>query len=372
MSAPTESITQIEGAEKAADIAATKSTAKSLASLIASKIEADAAAAPAGGGQPGDLGQGDDITPYERSLIGPDDQVRSGAPAQQGEPGTPGAPADQVEEIIEEIVQMSPEELDALEMALQSAGLNISTRASELPVDAQGPYLDALEQLTTIVQDVQEREAQAREQQIAMEEFAEKLDKSPDKILLALALNRPEIFAQVVEIVNEANSDPKVMNLVVRELEIEARQNEINRRDKVSDEREQLSKARVVIAATKRAASAHGVPYEVAEKVVAYAVQANGGDLDVNEVDNIVKDLAGTGPKAAIRRVRRVVTPADKARAAANQPGPAPATPQGAPDKRDPNLSPGLNDGSREKSGGMFRNLVRDASRRIASTQRNQ
>lgn len=365
MTAPIEpSIEQIEGADRAAEAASTKTMAQSIAAAVAESAKL----------QPGSAEVApvidpntplEDLPGVERDLMGnayptPDAEVVPGEP--EADPAAAAAEG-ALEEIIEE---MTPEDLTALEQSLQAAGISLGTKITDLPQEAQSAYLDALEQVQVVVQDVVEREASTREQQMAMDEFAKKLEESPDKVLLAIALSNPEVFTQVAEVIDAANSDPKVKDLIMRELSTDAKLAEVDRRDRAFNEREHLAKARTVVAATKRSAQTHGVPFPLAEKVVAMAVQANGGDLDVADVDAIVVDLKGAGVAPTARRVRRVVTPAAQAAAAAAaQPAPAPATPAGTPE-----LSPGLEEGKREGSGGLFRGLVRNAARRVIATQR--
>ena len=362
---PEPSISQIEGTERVAEAAATKTMAQNIAAAVAKSA----------GVEPGSAEVApviDPNTPLE-DLPGVEFDLMGNQYPTPDAPGVevPGEPAADpnatVEDVIEEVIEeMTPEDLTALEQSLQAAGISLGTKITDLPAEAQSPYLDALEQVSVVVQDVVEREASTREQQMAMDEFAQKLEKSPDKVLLAIALSNPEIFTQVVEVMEAANSDPKVKDLIVRELSTDAKLAEVDRRDRAYSEREHLAKARTVVAATKRAAQAHNVPFPLAEKVVAMAVQANGGDLEPTDVDAIVVDLKGAGVAPTARRIRRVVTPAAQAAAAAvTQPAPAPATPAGSPD-----LSPGLEEGAREKSGGMFRGLVRSAARKVVSAQR--
>lgn len=274
---------------------------------------------------------------------------------------------EQEETFFEDEEVFTPEQVTALEQALSAAGVNITVPISEIPEEVRPQYVDALEQALNIVQDAQERELAASEQSMAVQEFGQKLQSAPDKVLLALAMSHPKVFSEVAAIMEEASQDPRLRNLILRELQVEARQQDSLRREQVLAQRDVMAKARVVITATKRAAQRYNVPFKTADKVVSLAVQANGGDLDPAVVDEIVKDLQVPGAQ----RHRKVVLAEQRAqRAQKTQPAVNPKVTPSASPKASPGLD--VSNNKREGGGGMFRQLVGDAVRRFSSSSQER
>jgi hypothetical protein len=258
---------------------------------------------------------------------------------------------------------------EEIEAALLEAGIDLPITAKDLPKEALPKYEQLLNGLIDVAQTTLTQQLEASQALNAVNAFSERLKEAPDKILLALAVNQPEVWGKVSKVVEEMQGDPRVKDLVLRELAVEAQRMEIQRQQQMSQEEVRRAKANQVIAATKRASRIHGVPFENAEKFVAMAVRANGGDLSVAEVDGIVKEL-NTANKAKVAASTKVITP-QKVAATKTAPTVAVGDTQGqgggAPVSRGPSVSKGLVDGTseREGGGGRFRSIIKGINAKL-------
>lgn len=248
--------------------------------------------------------------------------------------------------------------LSEMERVLQEAGIELGIDTATLPVELHPAYERMTQAIADYTQEVLAERLEARNLTRQVEEFSQQLEKDPSKLLLSLAVTRPEAFEQAAKLFADMQQDARLRETVVRELQSEARLREAGRREAMFVEREKTQQARMVIAATKRASRMHNVPYETAEKVVALAVRANGGDLEVSDVDGIVRELRSLrpAPKPRVATTGKVD--------AVNK---APTNEVGT---QTPATSKGLTEPvNREKQGGTFRSLIRDAMSRITGTE---
>lgn len=273
-------------------------------------------------------------------------------------------------EAVDEAVAPAPitdEELTEVEGVLQELGIDLGIRSADVPPEMRPAYEALVQSAVAVAEDTLARQLEASEGRFQYQQFRDSVEKAPDRLLLAMAMSHPQLITQAADLVAKMNEDPQVKQSVLRELEIELKLQEANRREAMLGEREARMKAQQVISATKRAARETGVDFETAEKFVALAVTANGGDLDPAEVREIVQSIK---PKGAPRP--RVVTPAAAAAArgapaaavGGSQAAAPAATPAPAP------LSNGLKPGERRFSGGGFRQIVREAVARLGTTDR--
>ncbi len=327
-----EGIAALEAAEAAADKAGTKDTARTLSQIIADGMKA---------GIP-------EKTETPEGVVGEEAKVE-GEGAQTPETGA--------EEPVAEAI--SDEEMTQVEEALSAVGIDLGMKAADIPEDQREFYNRVIYSLVPVVEDALTKQIEASDNIRQAQEFKTKLEESPDRLLLALAMKNPKIIADAAALVAEMEADPRVKETVRRELEVELRLSEAERKEKMLEERGIRYKAQQVISATRRAAREANVPFELAEEFVALAIQANGGDLSPEEVPEIVSGLKKHAPKLAPRP--KVVSPA-KAQATKTAPSGAVAGQQGAASvpsqtKVDP---------SRERSGGVFRGLVKNAVARLS------
>lgn len=252
--------------------------------------------------------------------------------------------------------------LTEVERVLQEAGIDIGITAADVPVELHPAYERMLQSVIDFAERGMAEHLEATRAMQQIEEFKQRLESAPDRILLALAVSRPDIFQKAVETFNTIQTDEGQKALVIRELETEAKYQDAIRRENIMGERERRIKANQVIAATHRASRQHGVEYTLAEKVVALAVQANKGDLNVADVDDIVSEL-----KPAVKKPITINKP--KIQSPTKQDAAAKAPTQQAPTTSA--TSPGLEDktNNRVKGGGKFRQLIGDAVARLSGNQ---
>jgi len=254
-----------------------------------------------------------------------------------------------------EVEEEEQVDLTETEKILAEAGIDLGMAAGEVPAELLPVYSRLVQSGVDLVQNAMAQQLEASQAVKQVEEFAERLEKSPDKLLLMLAVTKPEVFAKAVEVFNEMQQNERVKDMAIKELQSEARLQEANRKETLLVEYERRTKARQVIAATRQASRIHGVPFELAERVVALAVQANGGDLDVGEVSTIVSELKAAPRKA----VKTKVASAEKVTATKGANTTEIAGTKGT-------TSTGLKEATeRDKGGGIFRRLVKEASAKI-------
>jgi len=261
-----------------------------------------------------------------------------------------------------------------LEDALAEAGIDLGVSAKDVPKELLPVYEKLVQSAVDVAETVLSQQLEASKALQSVKEFSEQLKSSPDKVMLALAVNQPDVYKKVAALMSDMDADPRVKEMVLRDLASEARLREAERRERAVEERDRRTRANQVIAATQRAARVYGVPFGTAEKVIALAVQANNGNLETSEVDGIVRELKGLGPAAKGKPALRVVTP--QKQAAVNQANKGAVSGSegagtGGQGGYDPNAgtSKGLTDKSsdREGGGGRFRSLIQQINRKIAS-----
>lgn len=332
---PDEVVVADDASLEAADAASTKSLAAKMAAAVAQGLQTDKPAQ----------------TPAEQAAATTEDTS-----GQSTEPAAETVEAPAAEEPTAEA-----KALTEVERVLQEAGIDIGITAADVPEELHPAYERMLQSVIDFAERGMAEHLEATKAMRQVEEFKQRLESAPDRILLALAVSRPDIFQKAVETFNAIQTDEGQKALVIRELETEAKYQDAIRRENLMGERERRIKANQVIAATKRSSRQHGIEYTLAEKVVALAVQANNGDLDVSDVDGIVSEL-----KPA---VKKPITVKPKVQSPAKQDAVAKTPAQQTPTTSTP--SPGLEDktNNRVKGGGKFRQLIGDAMTRLGGGQ---
>lgn len=268
------------------------------------------------------------------------------------------------EEEIEYIEEEVP--IDELQATLAEYGVELEVNVAELPEEQLGTYEILATATISALERAMGREMAAQERMMELEDFSNRLEKSPDKILLALAIENPRIWAQVSEIVSEMEENPKVKEVVIRELESEIRLAEADRKDKVREVEVRTRQGRKVSNEVTRQAKRLGVPVEAAQEYVAAAVKANNNWLEVHEVEPLIRKLvAQTSRRRVVRKVRpKKVTPEQRQKAAASPTHEVGGTPGGR------ETSPGLKqDETPKHRGGIFKGLVKQAARRTRTSE---
>lgn len=332
-------VTVVDAGGDAASAAADAANTKGLAATLASKMAAAATAT---------------AKPDAAAVVDPNAAVPAtdaGTTVEDATATTGAAP------VTEEPKTEDTPSLTEIEEALQAVGVDLGISAKDVPPELLPAYQKLVQTASDMAQELVEQSLVATQQQQAVEDFRKKLEENPDRILLTIAATRPDIFQKAVETFTEMQNDPRAKDIVVRELQSEARLREAERREAALNQRDQRARAMRVVAETKRAARKYGVNYEIAEKVIAMAVEANQGQFDVTDVDSVVADLRPAKPTAA----PRLATP-QKVAAAAAAPSKSVATATPAP------TSPGLEAGkARQGGGGVFGKLIRAANQRLST-----
>lgn len=283
MTNPNPPLTEIEAAERIAQQEATKGAARRMAAIITEGM------------------QGETGTETEESPV----VVEEATPA--GEVAPPEA-KEMTEGVVEEVVP--PPDISEIDKMLQDAGIDLGMGAGEVPAELLPVYEKLVQSAVDIAQSAVQERIEAAGVIKQVEEFRTRLKEKPEHLLLSMAVNNPEAFTKAMEVFNEMQQDARVKELVVKELESEARLREAERKEALFTEYDQRMKAQRVITATKIATRKYGIPYGLAEKVVASIVVGNGGNLDPREVDGIVSELASDlKGKIPAKKPLRVATP---------------------------------------------------------------
>jgi len=281
-----------------------KDTATRLAGMISERMAGDATA-PA----PAELQPSDVTPPLVTPPVADDVVALEGAPA-----ATPAAAALPTDDGGDDDL-MSPEDVAEAELLLSEAGIETGTTYAEVPEALRPVYARFIQTAVDVAQVTLQQRLDAAELSEQVKEFAQRLQESPDKLLLSIALKNPEAFQQAANVYAEMQTDERVRGLVIRELQAEARLREADRKEKVNTQAGQQVKVQRVIAATRRAATAYGLPFAAAESIVAKEIKANRGEIDIATVEAVVKEHAEIMGRVGRKGVR-LATPATIAAAA--------------------------------------------------------
>lgn len=310
-----------EGEAMAADAQSTAATARRIAHMLAEGVQGEQPAA-----------QNQNVPQDQGATVG----VKQDAPVV--DPALPPVVAPVVDVAAAEDAP-EPVNVTEIDQTLSDAGIDLGMSSADFPPE----YAVRYEQIATVAleaqAEVQRATAAAEDANARLQDFSKQLQEAPDRVLLALALQNGEVFQQVSEVVTRMQTDPQFKEIVIRDLQSEARLREADRRDRISANGNRMQRAQRVIAATKKSARAHGVEFALAEQVVALAVQAGNGNLEVNAVDGIVSKLRVGKP---VVRPVRVATPQKQAAVAAapTQAAGAPTAPPVAQNPTSKGLSP--------------------------------
>lgn len=258
----------LEHQEKIGEQGDTVSTAKKMASIVVSGMKGGEATA-----------EGDDL-----EIVETEEEVEE--VAEEGAEAKEGAEAEEGEEGEEEV------DIAEIDRVLAETGLDLGYTAADVPAELLPTFRRMVEAAVESRQAAVTEKSQAAALVSMVEEFSTRLQKEPDKLLLSIAINNPEAFEKATQVFSEMQSDERLKDLVLRELATEARLREVDRKEKLAVHSNVQERASQVIRATKLSAKSHGVPYALAEEVVAMTVQANEGNLNPSDVDTIVQGLA--------------------------------------------------------------------------------
>jgi len=305
------------------------------------------------------------VTPSVDPLVNPADVTPTPppppTPTLPAEPGgtAPAPPAD---------VTVTPTDAAAIaaetgvsfeEVVETLTGFGIAVETDGVPDDLRGPYGKLLEGVRSAVTPVFEQDELAKSQLQQIDAFKTRLDEKPESILLALMIDKPKAFKEVMEIAARAEEDEDYRKTVERGVELEAREAQVVAREIRHTQQQLEEKGRRAEVAVESAARRYGVDSAVADRMVAGMVEAQGADFKLSSIDGIVAQLK---PRVAVPKPPPMVTP-DAARAAASVPTePAVVDTPPAP----PGTTSGLDsEGGQPHRGGFLRSLIKQAGARV-------
>lgn len=242
------------------------------------------------------------------------------------------------------------------EKVLTELGVDLGVSRTDVPAELLPAYGRLVQSAIDLSQAELTERLSANESHRQLAELGERMEKEPEKLLLAIAITKPDIMKKVIEVFTQMEADEGYKDLVVREMQTDARDRDINRREMLLRDQDTITKSRQVTIATKTACRKLGVPYELGEKFVVRAIQAKQGQFGPGDVEAVITELKGFALQSGVKPA--VAAPAKVATLAA-APG-APVAASIAPAATPP--APVL---QRESGGGAFRNLVRAANSRV-------
>lgn len=284
------------------------------------------------------------------------------AEAEASEEAEVEVPESEVDEILEEAeVEIEEEEeeeveYDELTMELARAGIDLGVSRSELAPDLRPVYDRLAEEALTQASRWEQQQEQLESAQAEIQQFAQKLQEDPEKVLLTMAITNPEAFQHSIEIYERMQEDEFYRDTMIKDLQAEAKMAAVERQSRIAEARRMERRVAEVTRATHVAADRYGVDKGLAEELVAAAITRGGGDIDIREVPKIVGRLQGTRRSTvpAGEKLERTKRAPSKSVSGHGEP-----ISKGASDE--PELSPGLTAPSRNR----FLGLIKDASRRV-------
>lgn len=180
---------------------------------------------------------------------------------------------------------------------LRQMGIDVPVKPSEVPDEVRPQYSQMVQTLVNREQSAQRRELQAQEQIMQVQDFAHRLEESPDDVLLTLALNNTDAFQDAVRKFQRMQDDEEFAETMKMRLEAEARQRAADRKEQVMTQQQRQQKAQRVRTETHRLARQHGVSPQRAEQFVADRIvrnrqQEGRADITGEEIQSVVSSLA--------------------------------------------------------------------------------
>jgi hypothetical protein len=222
-------------------------------------------------------------------------------------------------------VEVTQELLDTL----TEVGFDLPVDVESLraaPPEVQAVVLPVIGQMIQAANETLEAAVRVEELQSEKTALSTKMAEEGDKLILSLALAQPEMFKQVAEVFSRMEDDPGFKQMVINELNSEAKLAEAERREVSLDYRQRESKARQVTGVTRRAARMLGLDPTAALKHVATHIKATESkDIEISRIEPLLRELATTqGGKERVvlaPRATEFATPEQQAAAAAAGPG---------------------------------------------------
>lgn len=229
------------GTEYADTAEHTQSLAGSIASAAAQSMEhqlqegAEGSQSPPKGQEEGIPAQG---TPEGQEGFEGEPEGVEGQELGEGEEGEEAEGAEEGEEGEEE--QVSPElsQLQGLHESLQQQGVSLDLDLEDLDPELYEPATRLMDAAYQKNQDYLSKASELDEARLGYEGLMQRLEKQPEQILLAIALDKPDVFSKAAQLYSEMQESEDVKNQVVREVETAARQANVDRREQQMNEQQ--------------------------------------------------------------------------------------------------------------------------------------
>jgi hypothetical protein len=316
-------------------------------------LAAEAAAAAVGSTEP-------ETQPEPENLM---DQIAEAAAQQDQDLETTTLEVPTEPEVPEVPTEPTHEEpvYDEFGLELARLGLDLGIDRSELNPELQPMYDKFAQQAILQAQSWQNQQTRLSEAQAEIQQFAQKLQDDPQKVLLTMAVTNPEAFNEAIESYNRMSEDEFYRNTVIKDLQAEAKTAAVERQQRIFQQQMMQQRVAQVTKATHIAADTYGVDHGLAEELVAAAITRSGGDIDISQISGVISRWA---PQS------RSVSPQVKAERVAKAPTPQSVQGHGSPvgeesSGDDMEISPGLTRANRNP----FLDLVRGAAGRLSSSE---
>lgn len=173
---------------------------------------------------------------------------------------------------------------------LLSYGIDLGVAPSAVAPELRQSYDLMAESVIRIATEARTSQLEAQEAQMQVQDFMKRLETSPNDIMMLIALNQPEKFQAAVESFERIQADPREKQLMEKELELRARDEQIKRQQNVHQTSQASQKASRVRTQIQRACTTYGVDPAVAESWVVSEVRAKG-DITPTRINEIVRQL---------------------------------------------------------------------------------
>lgn len=198
---------------------------------------------------------------------------------------------------------------------LLEMGVDLGVHPEDVPAELAPTYNQMAQAAMDQALDAKRSRLEAQEAQLQLQDFAETLEENPQQILVTMAAQDPDSFSQAVSTFERMQTDEEFRDMKLRELEAEAKLKAAERKEQARTQTTVQEQADRIRQHTHRAARQRGVDPETAEQFVAQAIRAQGGEVGLDDVNEIVSNLApqrNTTPEAKTPETQQKETQSNK------------------------------------------------------------
>lgn len=182
---------------------------------------------------------------------------------------------------------------DELYEELQSYGLDLGVPPSQVQPDLLPAYNQMAQSAIALATEARNRELEAQEVRMQVEDFMRRVEENPKDILTLLALNKPDQFNEAIEIFQRIQEDSRERELLERELEVRARQAAMQRQQQAQQQGAAQREAARVRAQLTRACQRFGVDPNIAARYITAEIKQDG-NITNQRIEEIVRHLRPT------------------------------------------------------------------------------